>query len=101
MRISPKRKRHIPYIFGNNRLDELTYKLLYDTDPGLRAYVYRMRDDQKIFPAIFIDAPFPDMFNWLRDEHGGGKFHIIIRRGKAMELSGILCIGVPQARHGR
>jgi hypothetical protein len=36
--------------------------------------------------------------NWLRNEHSGGDFHIIIRRGKRMELSGIICIGVPLAR---
>jgi hypothetical protein len=36
--------------------------------------------------------------DWLRDEHGGGDFHIIIRRGKRMELSGIICIEAPLAR---
>jgi len=64
-------------------------------------YVYRMRDDEKVVPAIFVGMPFSDLFDWLRDEHGGGAFHIIIRRGKSMEISGIICIGVPVVRPSR
>ena len=97
MKNPPKRRpnRTIPYIFGNNRLDELLLQLLDDNDFRLRAYIYSMNDAEKIFPAIFVGAPFDDLFNWLRDEHGGGDFHVIIRRGKKMELSGIVCIGAP------
>lgn len=103
MKNPPKRKRNrtIPHIFGNNRLDESLFKLLFDNDFRLRAYVYRMNNGAKIFPAIFVGAPFSDMFDWLRDEHGGGDFHIIIRRGKTMELSGMVCIGAPPMRHLR
>jgi hypothetical protein len=93
-----KRKRTIPHIFGNNGLDELLLQLLDDSDPRLRMYVYRMHDDEAIVPAIFVGAPFCDLFSWLRDEHGGGAFQIIIRRGKGMELSGIVCIGAPPVR---
>ena len=96
MKPAPKRRRRrtIPYIFGNDRLDELLFQLLDDPDPQLRAYVYRMENDQKVRPALFIGAPFDSLISWLRDEHGGGDFHILIRRGKRMELSGIMCIGV-------
>jgi len=52
-----RRRRAIPYIFGNDRLDELLWQLLEDSDPRLRAYVYRLRDGQKIKPAFFIDRP--------------------------------------------
>jgi hypothetical protein len=48
-------------------------------------------------PALFIGTPDRDLLEWLRDEHGGGDFHIIIRRGKCMELSGIACVGMPVA----
>ncbi|HWY16018.1 MAG TPA: hypothetical protein VNX86_12845 [Rhizomicrobium sp.] len=96
-----KRNRTIPHIFGNSRLDELLFQLLDDSDPRLRMYVYRMRDDEKVVPAIFVGMPFSDLFDWLRDEHGGGAFHIIIRRGKSMEISGIICIGVPVVRPSR
>ena len=92
-----KRKRTIPYIFGNDRLDVLFWCLLEDRDPRLRAYVYRMCDDRKD-GALYIGAPFRGLIEWLRDQHNGGDFHIIIRRGKRMELSGIICIGVPLAR---
>ena len=90
-----KRRRAIPYIFGNDKLDELLFGLLEDNDPRLRAYVYKMREHRKIVPAFFVGSPCSDLLNWLRDEHGGGEFHLIIRRGKQMELSGILRIGVP------
>ena len=93
-----KRNRTVPYIFGNDRLDELLSRLLDDSDLRLRMYVYRMRNDEKILPAIVVGAPFSDLFEWLRDEHGGGTFHVIIRRGKRMELSGIVCIGAPLTR---
>jgi hypothetical protein len=57
-----------------------------------------MRNNQKIVPAIFIGLPFCDLLNWLRDVHGGGEFHLIIRRNKSMELSGIVSVGAPIAR---
>ena len=93
-----KRTRSIPYVFSNDRLHELFWQLLDDPDPQLRAYVYRMLNGRKVFPALFAGEPFRDLVDWLRDYHGGGEFHVIIRRGKHMELSGILCIGAPLAR---
>jgi hypothetical protein len=92
-----KRKRVMPYIFGNDRFEELFWGLLDDPDPLLRAYVYRIRGDLKD-DALYIGPPFHRLTEWLRNEHNGGHFHIIIRRGKCMELSGIICIGVPLAR---
>ena len=97
MKTPEKRKRTIPYVFGNDRLEELLWNLLDDRDPQLRAYVYRIRDDRKD-SALYIGAPFHGLIARLRDEHGGGKFQIIIRRGKRMELYGIISIGVPLAR---
>ena len=49
--------------------------------------------------ALFTGEPFNGLAEWLRDEHKGGDFHIIIRRGKRMELSGIICIGTPPVQH--
>jgi hypothetical protein len=90
-----KRKRRIPYIFSSDRLDERFWQLLDDPDCQLRAYVYRMLNDRKVLPALFAGEPFRDLSDWLRHYHSGGEFHVIIRRGKRMELSGIICIGVP------
>jgi len=94
-----QRKRTIPHVFGNDRLEELLWNLLDDRDPQLRAYVYRIHDDRKddalyIGPP-YIGPPFHSLIAWLRDEHGGGKFQIIIRRGKRIELSGIIGIAAP------
>jgi hypothetical protein len=36
----------------------------------------------------------------LRDEHGGGKFKILVRKGRTMVLSGFISIGVPLNRVG-
>ncbi len=93
-----KRRRVIPRIFSNFRLDELLVQLLEDGDPELCLYVYRLRDDRKIKPALLIGRPFRDLFDYLRDEHGGGCFCIMIRRGKKMELSGEISIGLPLRR---
>jgi len=49
-------------------------------------------------PQFLSAMPFSNLFEWLRDEHGGGAFHVIIRRGKSMELSGIVYIGAPLMR---
>ena len=87
-----KRRRTIPCIFGNDRLDELLWQLLEDDDSRLRAYVYRIENGRKIKPALYTNAPYDGLIEWLRDDHAGGDFHIIIRRGKRMELSGIICI---------
>jgi hypothetical protein len=95
---SRKKRRVAPHIFSNDRLDELLWRLLDDDDSSLRAYVYRLQDGQKEKPALFIGTPYYDLVDWLRDMHGGGEFHIIIRRGKPMELSGILCISAPVRR---
>ena len=62
-----KRTRRLPYIFSSDRLDELFWQLLDDGDPQLRAYVYRMQDDRKIIPALFIGEPFDGLAEWLRD----------------------------------
>jgi hypothetical protein len=90
-----QRKRSLLYIFGNDRLDELLWQLLDDCDPNLRAYVYRLDGMIKRTPALFIGVPHNGLIEWLRDDHNGGDFHIIIRRGKCMALSGIICIGAP------
>jgi hypothetical protein len=87
----------MPYIFGNDRLEEILWRLLLDDrDPLLRTYVYPMRDDRKD-DAVYVGPPFHSLVAWLRNEHNGGHFHIIIRRAKCMELSGIIRIGAPLA----
>ena len=96
-----KRKRTIPHIFGNDRLDELLWRLLDDTDEQLRMYVYQMGPTQKIIPAIFVGRPFPNLCEWLRDKQGGGTFQVIIRRKKIMELSGIIGVCAPLAQRKR
>ena len=94
----PKRIRRIPYIFGNDHLDDKLCTLLNQRDYRLRMYVYRMQDNRRITPAFLICRPFPDLLECLRDEYHGGDFALIIRRGKMIELSGIVRIGSPLRR---
>jgi hypothetical protein len=58
-------------------------------------YVYRMLDGLTLKPAIFVCAPFPNLFDRLRDKHQGGDFAVIIRRAKTIELSGAVRIAPP------
>ena len=62
--------------------------------PMFTEYMMIEKDD-----ALYIGPPFHGLIAWLRNEHNGGHFHIIIRRGKCMKLSGIISIGVPLAAH--
>ncbi len=91
----PKKRRYPPHIFANDRLDERLWQLLDDGDPRLRMYVYRWNDGRKILPALLIGLPFSGLMDVLRDGHAGGHFYVMIRRGKMMELSGVISIELP------
>jgi hypothetical protein len=53
-------------------------------------YVYRWCDNRKTTPAILIRAPFPDLFECLRDKCQGGDIALMIRRGKIIEPPGVV-----------
>jgi hypothetical protein len=61
-------------------------------------YVYRTRDCLKFKPAILVCAPFRGLLDYLRDKQHGGDFALIIRRAKAIELSGVVRIAPPSLR---
>ena len=94
-RSKSKKIRKIPYIFGNDRLDDKLCNLLNQRDHRLRMYVYRTQDNRKITPAFLICRPVPNLLECLRDEYHGCDFALIIRRGKIIELSGIVSIAPP------
>jgi hypothetical protein len=86
------------YIFDSDRLDERFWQLLDEADPRDRLYVYRVVDGKPARPALLVGQPFPDLMGILRDEHQGGEFEIMIRRGERMLLSGVISIEVPLPR---
>jgi len=92
-----RKRRVFPDVFSNERLDQRFDALLDDTDPRLRVYVYRAAHERRVGKAIYIGVPMPhrQFLEYLRDEIGGGDFHVMIRRGRIMEFSGIICIAVP------
>jgi hypothetical protein len=93
----PRKRLVFPFVFSNDRLEAKFDTLLKDTDPRLRHYVYRAAHGRRIGKAIYIGLPIPgrQLLDYLRDEKGGGDFHVMIRRARTMEFSGILRIGVP------
>ncbi len=82
-------------IFASDRLTEQLFTLLGEYHPRDRLYVYRVVDGEPVSPALIKGRPFPDLLDYLRDHHGGGKFRIMIRRGETMMLSGTVLIGTP------
>ena len=82
-------------IFASDRLTEQLFALLDDCHPRDRLYVYRVVDGAPVTPALINGRPFPDLLDYLRDHHGGGKFRLIVRRGETMKLSGTVRIGTP------
>ena len=87
-------------IFASDRLTEQLFALLDEYHPRDRLYVYRVVDGKPVKPALINGRPFPDLLDYLRDHHDGGKFWIIIRRGETMLLSGTVLIGTPLWQRG-
>jgi hypothetical protein len=82
-------------ILSNERLEERLWQILDRCDPRDRLYVYRIENDQPVRPALFKGRTFPGLLDCLRDEHGGGKFRLLIRRADKMILSGTIGIARP------
>ena len=89
---------NIPYIIGNEKLQNRFSEILDSEDPRDRLYVYRIdrSTGQPIRPAIIKNAftrSELELLNMLRDVFKGGPFRIIVRRGETMLISGRVDIG--------
>jgi hypothetical protein len=82
-------------IYSNDRLYELFSRLLDEPDERDRLYVYRVVDSKMQRPALLKTVPFSGLEAHLRDEHGGGEFNVMIRRGETMLLAGAIAIAAP------
>ena len=93
----PKKRRVFPDATMNFRLDDKLDRLRDDDDPRLRLYIYHAANGKRVGKAFYIGPPFParQLLDYLRDDIGGGEFHIMIRRGRTMEISVIWRVGVP------
>ena len=93
----PKKRRVFPDATMNIRLDDKLDRLCDDRDPRLRLYVYHAANGRRFGNAFYIGPPFPArcLLDYLRDEIGGGDFHIMIRRGRTMEISVLWRVAVP------
>ncbi len=82
-------------IFDDDILCGCFFNLTEEENPDDRCYVYRVDHEKPIRPALVKCVPYPALFDDLRDEHGGGDFQVMIRRGSTMLLSGLLRIAEP------
>jgi hypothetical protein len=82
-------------IFADDDLHEKFYQLLECADERDRIYVYRLQNGKAITPAIVKGMPFPELLDVLRDEHGGGEFRVMIRRGETLLMAGRIGVGAP------
>lgn len=56
-------------------------------------YVYRIGADARLVkPYLLKSGTFPDFVEWLRDNHGHGKYRLLIRRGRKMIFTGNICL---------
>jgi hypothetical protein len=91
-------------IFSDNnpkdRLDEQFFNCLESNDDRDRLYVYRLLDNEMEKPAMLkgLTLPCSNLLEFLRDEHGGGEFLVMFRRGDKMLLTGRIAIAGPRLR---
>ena len=93
----PRKHRVFPDATMNIRLDDKLDRLCEDHDPRLRLYVYHASNGRRVGKAFYIGPPFPArrLLAYLRDDIGGGEFHIMIRRGRTMEISVLWRVATP------
>ena len=83
-----KKRKRAPCIYSNDRLLEQFWNLIHTPHWRDCMYVYRIVNEVPIKPALYAGTPFPWVEETLRDEHGGGDFLVMIRRGETMLLAG-------------
>jgi hypothetical protein len=71
------------------------FGLMKSRDPRMRVYVYRIRDDKLVKPALYKGQPIPDIDKYLVEQFDGGLFYIMIRRGAEALMSGRFPIEPP------
>ncbi|MBL7099976.1 MAG: hypothetical protein ISS15_20150 [Alphaproteobacteria bacterium] len=82
-------------LIANDRLSARLFELLASTNDRDRLYAYRLNGEKPVKPAVYKGRPFDDFFDFLRDEHRGGDFLIMFRRGETMLLTGVIAIEAP------
>ncbi len=69
---------------------------LYDSDPDLTVYVYRIDASKKVVKPYLVKCEaWPKLWMMLRDQYDGGDFKVLIRKGRKMVFSGEICIVSP------
>lgn len=69
---------------------------LESCDDDLVVYVYRLNATGGVIkPFLLKSLAWPGLLGVLRDEHQGGRFRILIRRGREMVFRGDIGIALP------
>ena len=72
---------------------DILWEKLEESDGMSTAYVYRLdAQDKPQKPYLLRCGAWPGLPATLRDEHGGGSFLIMIRRGRKMVFTGTVSI---------
>jgi hypothetical protein len=67
--------------------------ILFDVDNDATVYVYRRDATGKVIHPYLLKCPvWPDLLETLRDDYGGGRFRIMIRKGRTMIYTGDISI---------
>src|SRR5216684_2880521 len=67
--------------------------ILFRADEDTTMYVYRRDAKGKIIHPYLLKCPaWPDLLETLRDHYGGGRFRIMIRKGRTMIYTGNISI---------
>ncbi|MDE2133816.1 MAG: hypothetical protein KGJ49_04385 [Alphaproteobacteria bacterium] len=70
-------------------------RLMDDPDPKLLIYVYPYRNNRRDGEVVYIGNPYDGLLGYLRDEFGSASYYVMIRRGRRMDLAGIIGIAAP------
>ena len=78
------------------------FNFLDNNDPELDLYVYRLDSrGRRQKPYLWRTFPHNGLLQTLQDDFGGGEFHIMIRDGSTMVLSGAFAVAGIRNRFGR
>lgn len=77
----------------SERVWEKLWSVLESYDEEATVYIYRLASNGKpIKPCLLKCDPWPELPEMLRDEYGGGRFVLLIRKNRTMIFSGKISI---------
>ena len=63
---------------------ETFLNLLWNADPDILVYIYRLTEDGIEKPYLYRGQPFGDLQTYVQTEFGNGSYRALFRRGETM-----------------